>query len=924
MSLHSKNPKGSEWKKWDLQVQTIIDDNYKSIETYYRVLKKDYSGKWDELCTKIGSEDLVLKYDSKSYFFPDSTDDEKKRTKNYAHLFLNFIDIFHSDIGALCITDHNYDHPCLIDSLLEESKNTEIQIIPGVEINVGGVHILVLFGEIPYNKKSYSDGIITFLSKINIDSKKKSGKLTVCNKSYTDVFDIIRSINAEFIYPHCNSTKGLFQERGKTDRTYLASHFNYVDFNILQSQNNSSAKTTKNYINSNENLKSNFVFTLGSDARSLKDTLKADNLGNYCWIKAYPSFEGLKQIKCEPDIRVFIGENKPKQPVNTIDTINFNIPKNAKVGDDKFIFAGNNNKYFMSPYFNCFIGGRGTGKSTILNFLGIHSNNPISSQFFWFGDKKDKIGIKPKGFSPEDKTFFSYTGTETFEYLGQSEIEAFATDKVKFTQAIYDRANGPNKLLHEYETDILNLKKKLKSIVDAISDLTNLEKQKEAKEREKKTLEKSIEIISSKHYSLVIATISKKSKELLNINNWKQKIINLRESLEYLIPEDDTLDNPNKKNLSIEEKSKYEQIYKLTISKINGLIEMLKDNNFTDEIENEKEKKEALKLLENKVKLILEKADLSAENVEQIKSAPYKITNLEGDIKEISSEIESKKKLIDDFGKIVSKLKKDKINFEKKITEILNPLQKLLKTQFKENQGKDIKQISLQYSFDLQTAWESLTLDFYQHFRIKYSNNESGADVCNFIINNNKTFSENSLKAIQKCISDNMTDRKYMLFIEGVFNNPLNFKIFQMIRDKHLFDVTSYKIIQVKYDGSPVENASFGQRCTAVIVILLLFGNYPLIIDEPETHLDSSLIANYLVPLLKEKKADRQIIFATHNANFVINGDAEKIFILKNEKQVTEIIETTIEDVANRDSLLKLEGGKEAFEKRGEKLSIIK
>ncbi|MEK9161266.1 MAG: AAA family ATPase, partial [Patescibacteria group bacterium] len=97
---------------------------------------------------------------------------------------------------------------------------------------------------------------------------------------------------------------------------------------------------------------------------------------------------------------------------------------------------------------------------------------------------------------------------------------------------------------------------------------------------------------------------------------------------------------------------------------------------------------------------------------------------------------------------------------------------------------------------------------------------------------------------------------------------------------------------------------------------------YPLIIDEPEAHLDSSLIANYLVPLLKEKKSDRQIIFATHNANFVINGDAEKIFILKNESGQTEVIETTIEDTKNREELLKLEGGKEAFEKRGEKLNI--
>ena len=124
------------------------------------------------------------------------------------------------------------------------------------------------------------------------------------------------------------------------------------------------------------------------------------------------------------------------------------------------------------------------------------------------------------------------------------------------------------------------------------------------------------------------------------------------------------------------------------------------------------------------------------------------------------------------------------------------------------------------------------------------------------------------------------------------------------------------------YDKKDIERASFGQKCTAVIVVLLLFGNYPLIIDEPEAHLDSSLIANYLVALIKQTKKNRQIIFATHNANFVINGDAEKIFILKNETGTTEFIEATIEDLKTRDELLKLEGGKEAFKKRGEKLHI--
>ena len=123
----------------------------------------------------------------------------------------------------------------------------------------------------------------------------------------------------------------------------------------------------------------------------------------------------------------------------------------------------------------------------------------------------------------------------------------------------------------------------------------------------------------------------------------------------------------------------------------------------------------------------------------------------------------------------------------------------------------------------------------------------------------------------------------YIQFLKKAFEDKLNYQIFLTIRDKHLNDITKYKRIQVLYDKKDIERASFGQKCTAVIVILILFGNYPLIIDEPEAHLDNALIANYLVPLIKKKKNNRQIIFATHNANLVINGDSEKIFILENE-----------------------------------------
>ena len=631
----------------------------------------------------------------------------------------------------------------------------------------------------------------------------------------------------------------------------------------------------------------------------------------YCWIKAEPTFEGLKQIVYEPETRISIGEEKPKKPINTIDTITLKIPTDAKVGEDKFCFAGNNGSYNLSPYFNCFIGGRGSGKSTVLNFLGLHSNNPDSPKKFW-------NNLNPS-FEPIDNNIFSFGGTEIFEFLAQSEIETFARDKSKFTQAIYDRANShAGNILEEYEEEIESLKGKLGQIIQAVSDLKTLEDQKVAKEKEKRTLESSVKVLSSKEYNEVITGITDKSKELQKLEDWKENISDLKNSLSDLIPESESEESKEEV-----EKTEYEKAYDLAIAKIAEAVELLKEEKFADEAKKEAEIKKDLTELEAKAKTLIEKAGYTPESVEQIKSAPQKITNLESEIKSLTAQIEAKTKVLATLENVVAGLSTNRQNYETKITEILKPLQDLLKKQFEDNQGKDIKQISLEYSFNEKGAWVALAEEFYNYFFTKYHDTERGKEVCEFITGNEQTLSQHSFDDVTKIIQQSQkSDKKYTKFLDEVFKEEKNFQIFQAIRDKHLYDVKLNKIIQVKYDNRDVEQASFGQRCTAVVVILLLFGNYPLIIDEPEAHLDSSLIANYLVPLLKEKKSDRQIIFATHNANFVINGDAEKIFILKNESGQTEVIETTIEDTKNREELLKLEGGKEAFEKRGEKLNI--
>jgi chromosome segregation protein len=76
----------------------------------------------------------------------------------------------------------------------------------------------------------------------------------------------------------------------------------------------------------------------------------------------------------------------------------------------------------------------------------------------------------------------------------------------------------------------------------------------------------------------------------------------------------------------------------------------------------------------------------------------------------------------------------------------------------------------------------------------------------------------------------------------------------------------------------PFEAASAGQQATALLKVLLLQSGMPLIIDQPEEDLDSQVIQD-VVSWIWTAKRKRQLVFASHNANLVVNGDAELIVI---------------------------------------------
>lgn len=120
-----------------------------------------------------------------------------------------------------------------------------------------------------------------------------------------------------------------------------------------------------------------------------------------------------------------------------------------------------------------------------------------------------------------------------------------------------------------------------------------------------------------------------------------------------------------------------------------------------------------------------------------------------------------------------------------------------------------------------------------------------------------------------------------------------------------------------------LENLSTGQKATAILLLLLLESDAPLVVDQPEDDLDNRFITEGVVPRMREAKRKRQFVFSTHNANIPVLGDAELIIGLSasgNHAEICPEHRGSIDSNSVRDLVEDvLEGGKDAFETRRRK-----
>ncbi len=180
-----------------------------------------------------------------------------------------------------------------------------------------------------------------------------------------------------------------------------------------------------------------------------------------------------------------------------------------------------------------------------------------------------------------------------------------------------------------------------------------------------------------------------------------------------------------------------------------------------------------------------------------------------------------------------------------------------------------------------------------------------------------------ALDAAKRRLIENCTD------FRGQFRNYLERKYEKPEFSDHIQCWFPEDDLRIEYsrqgDGSDwrfITQGSQGQRSAALLAFLLAFGDEPLVLDQPEDDLDNHLIYDLVVRQIRENKLRRQLIIVTHNPNVMINGDAEMVHAFDfNGGQCRVIRHGALQEKAVREEVCRvMEGGREAFARRWERL----
>ena len=967
MNINKVN-RGSEWRKWDLHVHTPLSieqeyggntpenwerfisdlerlpseikvigiNDYIFIDGYKKVLDEKQKGRLSniELILPV----IELRIDK----FANVSKDEPLKRVNFHVIFSNELtpeiiqEQFLNSLSCEYLLNSDLHDKSIWNGTITIKSITDLgqKIIDSSNGKINGSPLKIGFNSlnIPYNK---------LLKKLE-NSYLKNKFLTAVGKTEWDT---------------------MRWDGSAADKKNVINRANFVF---------SASPIVELAVKARESLKSqsvNHKLLHCSDAHTFINNLqntKEKELGHcFTWIKADPTFEGLKQIIYEPEERVRIQDEKPdfKEDKEIIDKVKFISPNN------KF----SNEEIFFNPNLNVIIGGKSSGKSILLYSIAktlladtkdklLFKNNEeeryslksIDSDFNF--EITTKAGISQKISDREDG---HNSLIPNIKYIPQNELVKLAEPELS------GKAESLNKLVRnlicedtdskqKYDDFIKNVKQYdkereelINSYFETLDNIQNLETELKTKSN-KEVLQTNIKTNSEK-----VEELNKKAglsdeqiQQYKNFQEQQQQNQKRRDLLNSDLSQTNAFFQELNKELSNlqerkntflrsihknEFRSYYQDKLKFiddSIVQLQGLISEIGttinvEGNFnTDNIF-----KEELKQINNEKSNIEEELKLYQQN-EEIKK---QIRTLEESIEidgKLLAEIDSLNKKIEEKRQSIEEIKTDLFDlYEKSYCEYRNIVEQL------KNRTIELEKDGLQIRGVTQFNFPKFRREIISFTHGTYNDNDK---YCILDENRSRIFETNYDELISN--------------ISKMFNEIMNseYRIKTISKKeavKKLLNDYFYDYWEITYKNDKLGEMSTGKA--SFVILMLIIGlsksKSPILIDQPEDNLDNRSVSENIISYLRNKKIERQIILVTHNANIVVNADAENVIVAnqkgQNDKETSSIykfdyingaIENTFAKIETETDLLKsmgikehiadiVEGGKEAFKNRERK-----
>ena len=560
-----------------------------------------------------------------------------------------------------------------------------------------------------------------------------------------------------------------------------------------------------------------------SDAHSLEE------IGTkYSWVKADLTFEGLKQIKYEPEYRICVKKDKPilEKDELVIDSVHY---KNCNI--------------YLSENLNAIIGGRSTGKSTLLNSISKKLGHELSTKAYSF-ENLDDFQIIWKDQQEEN--------SRRIEYIPQEHMYTLAREREKLKDLVGSiiQSKDMDLELKKYEQNCNNLRIEIIELLEnykenqnSISELVKPEAEEQATKNRIENYEANIKILmnDSKISEMEGKLFETQNRELQELKN-KRAIY--ESDLKYLssIPPitfeiksyDNTLSpSPDlrieigKLNARLQDTFRKQQEYEIGRIKLNKEDQIRINENKINSIENDSTYKRCIEATKNNSEIARLNSLIKGEydNLSRIEKFKNRKNELD------KENIDIKNKIISKY-KVYSKYRED------------------LLSSFKIEDDDSLK-ISIEFNLkDLELEFDYISA--------------RGRSKQDFIDKLTNSFDE-VIDSIFE--DDNLT-----------FNGNRN----KLNHIEHFFTTNFYDYqFEIEYQGDKFDQMSPGKKAFIVLKLILEFSDskIPVLIDQPEDSLDNRAIYNQLTQYIKQTKLKRQIIIVTHNPNIVVAGDAENIIV---------------------------------------------